>query len=111
LTKLVESAQAIARQAQQSTATTAKVTGSVAGLTGASSFTVANTNTITVSDGTTTSTITSTGTLTVEQVIDGINSTASQTIKASLTSDGRLQLEARGATVITIAGSATAPEK
>ena len=111
LTKLVESAQAIARQAQQSTATTASVTGSVAGLTGASSFTVTNTKTITISDGTTTSTITSTGTLTVDQVIDGINSTANQTIKASLTSDGRLKLEARGATTIVIAGDASAAEK
>ena len=111
LTKLVESAQAIARQAQQSTATTASVTGSVAGLTGASSFSVTNTKTITISDGTTTSTITSTGTLTAEQIVDGVNSTASQTIKASLTSDGRLKLEASTATAITIAGNASAPEK
>src|SRR5687768_5683172 len=113
LTKLVESAQANARQAQQSNATTASVTGSVSGLTGASSFTVTAADTITVSDGTTTSTITvgGGGTLTAEQIIDGVNSTANQTIKASLTSDGRLKLEARGATVITIGGTADAAEK
>ena len=111
LTKLVESAQAIARQAQQSTATTASVTGSVAGLTGASSFTIANGNTLTISDGTTTTTVTSTGTVTADQIIDAVNSTASQTIKASLTSDGRLKLEASTATTIVIGGTSTAPEK
>lgn len=39
LTKLVQSAQAIAQQAQQSTATTAKYTGTVSGLTSASTGT------------------------------------------------------------------------
>src|SRR5713226_10401485 len=51
LTKLVQSAQALASQAQNSAATTATYQGTVSGLTGASSFTVANNNTITVNDG------------------------------------------------------------
>jgi len=49
--KLVETAQASARQALQSTPTTARYSGSVANLTGTSSFAVANGNTITVNDG------------------------------------------------------------
>src|SRR5262245_36220396 len=45
--QLIESAQAAARQALQNTGSTARYSGTVAGLTGASSFTVANGNTIT----------------------------------------------------------------
>jgi flagellin len=112
LTKLVESAQAIARQAQQATATTASVTGTVSGFTSASTVVAANGNTLQIGDGTTTTTITAAGgVLGVEQIIDAVNSTANQTIKASLSSDGRLKLEARGATTIVIGGTATAPEK
>src|ERR1700757_4490641 len=48
ITKLVQSAQAIVQQAQQSAATTATVTGSVSGLTSASSFAVTTGNTITI---------------------------------------------------------------
>src|ERR1700758_5552215 len=61
ITKLVQSAQAIVQQAQQSAASTAVDTGTVSGLTSASSFTVASGHTITISDGTSTATITSTG--------------------------------------------------
>ncbi len=111
LTKLAESAQATARQAQQSTATTARYTGTVSGLTGASSFTVTSGKTITVSDGTTTATITSAGSVTAQQIIDGVNNTASLGVKASLTSDGKLLLEATGTTTIVIGGDSSAPEK
>ncbi|SRR5216684_2608168 len=107
---LVQNAQAAARQALQTTGTTAVSTGTVQNLTGASSFAVANNNTITVNDGTTTATITSTGNVTVQQIIDGVNNTANLKVKASLTSDGRIQFEATGANVITIGGTATAPE-
>src|SRR5438552_7060433 len=109
--KLVETAQASARQALQSTPTTARYSGSVANLTGTSSFAVAGGNTITVNDGTGTTTITSTGTLTVQQIIDAVNTGAATKVKASLTSDGRIQLEATGANTIVIAGTATAPEQ
>src|SRR6201993_985458 len=47
ITKLVQSAQAIVQQAQQSAASTAIDTGTVSGLTSASTFTVATTSTIT----------------------------------------------------------------
>ena len=82
LTKLVQSAQAIVQQAQNSAATTATYQGTVSGLTSASSFAVAANNTITVNDGTTTATITSTGNVTVQQIIDGVNNTASLKVKA-----------------------------
>ncbi|WP_305711716.1 flagellin hook IN motif-containing protein [Bradyrhizobium sp.] len=110
LTGLVNSAQSTARNALASTATTARTTGSVAGLTGASSFAVVAARTITVNDGTTTATITSAGTVTTQQIIDGINNTANLRVKASLTADGKLQLEATTANAITIGGTITAPE-
>ncbi len=110
LTNLVESAQATARSALASVGTTARTTGSVANLTGTSSFTVVAPRTITVNDGTTTATITSTGSVTVQQVIDGVNNTANLRVKASLTADGKLQLEATQANAITIGGTITAPE-
>src|SRR5262249_46034096 len=66
ITKLVQSAQAIAQQALQSASSTAKYVGTVSGLTGASQFNVtATTGTITINDGTTTATITSTGQISV----------------------------------------------
>ena len=111
LTSLVNSAQSVANSALASARTTASTTGSVAGLTGSSSFAVANGNTITVNDGTVTATITSTGTLTTQQIIDGVNNTASLKVKASLSSDGRILLEATGTNSIVIGGTATAPEK
>ena len=111
LTSLVNSAQSVANSALASARTTASTTGSVAGLTGSSSFAVANGNTITVNDGTVTATITSSGTLTTQQIIDGVNNTASLKVKASLSSDGRILLEATGTNSIVIGGTATAPEK
>jgi flagellin len=111
LTSLVNSAQSVANSALASARTTASTTGSVAGLTGSSSFAVANGNTITVNDGTVTATITSTGTLTTQQIIDGVNNTASLKVKASLSSDGRILLEATGTNSIVVGGTATAPEK
>src|SRR3954468_454470 len=58
LTKLVQSAQAIVQQAQQNASSSAKVTGTVAGLTGSTLLTLATTDTLTVNDGTTTATYT-----------------------------------------------------
>jgi flagellin-like hook-associated protein FlgL len=110
LTSLVTSAQSTARSALASTATTARTTGSVSGLTGASSFAVVAARTITVNDGATTATITSAGAVTTQQILDGVNNTAGLKVRASLTADGKIQLEATTANPITIAGTATAPE-
>ena len=111
LTKLVQNAQAIVQQAQQSSATSAKYVGTVSGLTGASSFSVTSANTITINDGTNTTTITSTGALTVQQIIDGVNTGAATGVKAELSTDGKILLEATGANTIVIGGTSTAGEK
>ena len=110
LTNLVNSAQSTARNALASTGTTARTTGSVSGLTGASSFAVTAAKTFTVSDGVTTATITSAGALTGQQVLDGVNNTAGLKVKASLTADGKLQLEATSTNAITVGGTASAAE-
>ena len=110
LTSLITSTQSTARNALASTGTTARTTGGVSGLTGASSFAVAATKTFTVSDGTTTATITSAGALTAQQVLDGVNNTAGLKIRASLTTDGKLQLEANNTNTITVGGTASAAE-
>jgi flagellin len=111
ITKLVQSAQAIVQQAQQSAASTAVNTGTVSGLTTASSFAVTSGNTITISDGTSTATITSTGNVTVQQIINAVNTTPGLNINAELAANGSLQLEATGANAVTIGGSSTAAEK
>src|SRR5215470_3418759 len=110
ITKLVQSAQALIQEAQQSAASTALVSGTVSGLTTASSFAVTSTHTITISDGTSTATVTSTGNVTVQQIINQVNTTPGLGINAELSANGNLQLEATGANAITIGGSATAPE-
>jgi flagellin len=110
ITKLVQSAQAIVGQAQQSAATTAIDTGTVSGLTAASSFAVASGHTITISDGTSTATVTSTGNVTVQQIITAVNSTPGLNVNAELSANGSLQLEATGANAITVGGSASAGE-
>ena len=110
LSNLVTSAQSTARNALASTATTARTTGSVSGLTGTSSFAVTATKTFTVFDGTTTATITSAGALTGQQVLDGVNNTGGLKVRASLTADGKLQLEATSSNAITIGGTASAAE-
>ena len=111
LTKLVQSAQAIAQQAQGSAATTAKYSGTVSGLSASSSFTFTATKTITVNDGTTTATLTLAATNTVQDFLDAVNNTASLNVRAELSSDGRVLLEATGTNTIVIAGTASAPEK
>jgi flagellin len=110
ITKLVQSAQAIVQQAQQSAATTAVDTGTVSGLTASSSFAVTSANTILISDGTTTATITSTGNVTVQQILNAVNNQAGFKINAELSANGSLQLEATGANAITIGGTATGAE-
>jgi flagellin len=111
ITKLVKSAQALAQQALQSAASTARYQGTVADLTAASLTNVAAGNTITVADGTTTATYTAAAGDTVQDFLDAINGTANLEVQASLTGDGRILLEATGTTTIVIAGTATAGEK
>jgi flagellin-like hook-associated protein FlgL len=108
ITKLVQSAQALIGQAQQSAASTATDIGTVSGLTGASQFAVTSGNTITISDGTSTATITSTGNVTVQQIISAVNGAAGLNVNAELSANGSLSLEATGANSITVGGTATA---
>jgi flagellin len=110
ITKLVQSAQALVQEAQQSAASTAIDTGTVSGLTAASSFAVTSANTITISDGTTTATVTSTGAVTVGQIINAVNTTPGLKVNAELSANGNLQLEATGANAVTVGGTATAGE-
>ncbi len=115
LTKLVQSAQSLAQQAQQSAATTAKYSGTVSGLSGTTTpspaFTAANT--ITVNDGTTTATFAAAGnaTDTVQGFLDAVNNTASLKVKAELSGDGKILLEATSTNTIVIAGTTTVAEK
>src|SRR3954453_6265992 len=82
LTKLVQSAQAIAQQAQQSASTSAKVTGSVSGLTAATVHAFTPTKPLTVNDGPTTATYTAVAADDVSDVIAAINGTANLKIQA-----------------------------
>jgi len=107
---LVETAQATALQALQNPATTAKYTGTVANLSATSSFAFTAGKTITVNDGTTTGTLTLAATNTVQDFIDMVNNTASLNVKAELSSDGKILLEATGANTIVIGGTAVAGE-
>ena len=111
ITKFIENAQAIAQQAQNSAATTAKYTGTVSGLTASSSFSFTATKTITINDGTTTGTLTLAATNTVQDFIDMVNNTASLKVKAELSSDGKVLLEATDTNTIVIGGTAVAGEK
>jgi flagellin len=108
ITKLVQSAQAIAQQAQQSASTTATDVGTVSGLTGSTAFTATSGKTISISDGTTTATYTLAATgNTVQGLLDAVNNTAGLNVKAELSSDGSIQLEATGTNTIVVGGTAT----
>jgi flagellin len=106
LTTLINNIKANLSQTLASTPTTAITTGTVANLTTASSFTTTVGKTITVSDGTTTATYTTVGvTTTVAQILNAINGTALETVKAELSGSGQILLEAQGATTITVGGT------
>lgn len=114
LTNLVQSAQGSARQALQSTSTTSKVVGQGTNLTGTTNLTTGLGFTvgkkITVGDGTLTKSFTLTATDTVDSLITAINTDTTlnganaattgkgSAIRASLNSDGTLQIEALNAT-------------
>jgi flagellin-like hook-associated protein FlgL len=109
LTKLVQSAQAIAQQALQSASTTAKITGDVAGLTASTDISaVTATKTITVSDGTTTATYTAAASDTVQDFLDDINAGSGGAFTASLDAAGHVKIEGTGASTITIGGTGSA---
>lgn len=102
---LVESAEAAARQALQSAGSTARVQGSVNSLTSSTLLTslgAADTDVIKIADGTTTNSFTVTTTTTVGDLVDSINNNSSLEVKASLTGDGSLKLEATGTKNIVI---------
>ncbi len=110
ITNLVTTLQSVANSALASVQTTARRTGTVTGLTGASSFTTTSGHTLTVSDGTTSATITFGAATTVQQVLDGVNNAVGLKVEAELSSDGRILLEATGTNAITLGGTATAAE-
>jgi flagellin len=114
LTKLVQSAQAIAQQAQQSASTSAKVVGSVSGLAGTDVITFsANTDTVIVGDGTNSVTFTAAAgpTDTVTNILAAINAaTGTTNVQASLTSDGKVQLQNLAGGNVVIGGTASAGE-
>lgn len=119
LTKLVESAQASARQALQSTSTTPKVTGSNStALTGSTVLSTAGAGGFAAGD---TITVNGTAAFTfaagddVDDVISSINSNATlnpstgpQKIQASLNGQGQLVVESLDGSPLTVSGSAAA---
>ncbi|MCA3595838.1 MAG: hypothetical protein IOC64_00985 [Methylobacterium sp.] len=119
LTKLVESAQASARQALQSTSTTPKVTGSNStALTGATVLSSVGAGAFAVGD---TITVNGTAAFTfaagddVDDVISAINSNATlnpttgpRKVQASLNGSGQIVVEALDGSALTVSGSAAA---
>ncbi|HVV80472.1 MAG TPA: flagellin [Pseudolabrys sp.] len=111
LTKLVQSAQAIAQQALQSASTTAKVTGSVTGQTASTDISgITATKTITVSDGTTTATYTAAASDTVQDFLDAVNNASGLKVNASLDASGAIKLEATDGSTITVGGTGSAAD-
>src|SRR5712691_17692 len=111
ITALINQVKANLAQSLQTTPTTAVTTGTVSNLTTASSFTTTVGKTITVSDGVTTTTYTTVGVATtVAQILNAINTTPSETVKAELSGSGQILLEAQGATTITVGGTISAAE-
>ncbi|MCU0820192.1 MAG: hypothetical protein MUF11_12975 [Beijerinckiaceae bacterium] len=119
LTKLVESAQASARQALQSTSTTPKVTGAnTTALTGTQNLSTAGAGAFAAADTITvngTNVLTVAAGSTVQDVINGINSNTTlnptsgpQKIQASLNGSGQIVVESLDGSALTLGGSAAA---
>jgi len=107
LTDLLNSAQGTLNQALASAATTAVVTGSQTSVSGVtftgstllSSIGFAATDVITVSDGTANTVVfTTSATQTIQSLVNAINGSATSKAKIEINGDGRLLLEAAGAT-------------
>jgi flagellin-like hook-associated protein FlgL len=103
---LIKEARSIVNQALTSSSTTAKVTGTTSGLATSTALTVTASNTITVGDGTTTKTYTMAAADTVDDVLTAINAAGSK-VKASLSTDGKLQFENTSGGDVVIGGTAT----
>ncbi len=95
---LIDRAKAIITQVQQAAPTTARVFGTVSSLTSTTALIlgIAAAKTVTVNDGVTTATLTVAAGNTVQTFLDTVNNTAGLKVKASLTSDGKIELEATG---------------
>ena len=106
ITNLVEAAEATARQAVQTSATTANVTGTVTGVSAsatlASAFGLDAADSIQIGDGSGSTSVT-VGTNTVQDLLDAINADAGNDVRASLSGSGALKFEATGTNTITIA--------
>jgi flagellin len=110
---VIATARGLAYEALNSASTLAKVTGSVTGLTGTTSLSglgFDGGDTITVSDGITTATYTHAGGQDIQDFLDAVNNETGLKVEATLTVDGRIQLEATGVNNVTIGGSASAGE-
>jgi hypothetical protein len=109
---LINNARDLAYEALNSSSTLAKLTGSVTGLTGATSLSNYEAgDTITVNDGTTTATYTYANGETVQHFLDAVNNTANLAVDATLNSDGRVVLSATSVNSIVIGGTSSASEK
>jgi flagellin len=103
---LVGNMRSLADRALSSPSTLAKVTGSVSGLTVGTVVSLDNGETITVSDGTTTAVYSRALGQDVQALVNAVN-TANLNVRANLTGDGRIQLEATGVDGVIIGGSAS----
>lgn len=112
LTNLVETGQALSRQALQLSNTNAIATGTTTGLTGATDLVattpIVDTDTLTITVGSTLSTIVfdAAGINTVQEVLDEINNNIPNA-SASLTNNGELKIEATNGQNLTIGGNNT----
>lgn len=110
LTNLVETGQALSRQALQISNTNAIATGTTTGLTTATDLVattpIVDTDTLTITVGSTLSTITfaAAGINTVQEVLDEINNNIPNA-SASLTNNGELKIEATNGQNLTIGGN------
>ena len=112
LTNLVETGQALARQALLATNTNAIATGSTAGLTPATDLVattgIVDTDTLTIDVGGSISTITfdAAGINTVQELLDEINNNVPNA-SATLTNNGELKIEATNGQNLTLGGNNT----
>jgi flagellin len=100
----------LADRVQSSPSTPAKISGSVTGLTVATVVSLDNGETVTVSDGNTTAVYSHAIGQDVQDLINAVNTTANLDVKARLTGDDRIQLDATGVNSVIIGGSVSVGE-
>jgi hypothetical protein len=108
--RLIDDARGLAERARHSASTVAQVTGTAPNMTSEARIEIDQDAVITVSDGETTAAYVHAAGNDVQDFLDAVNGTADLKIKASLTSDRWLRLEATDANPITVGGSADADE-